>query len=161
MSNTITTTTTETYTQMKARHQKEVDALPIFFAFSDSQFEEGCKRYGVTEPHKELFRLGGGGFYRKSDSGLIRDTFLRQKAESKNAMKTEEYAISAYIYEMGNHEFHIGCDPHFDMANCFGYPTTKNDWGSTVIDWSKVENGEFLHKCYVTATKKFLATAQY
>ena len=158
---TETTAKAETYLTLKARHQKEVDALPIFFAFSNSQFDEGCKKYGVTDPAKELYKLGGGGFYRKADSGLIRDTFTRHAAEKKAAMNNEEYAISAYIYEAGNHEFHINMDPHFDMANCFGYPTTKNDWGSTVIDWAKVENGEFLQKCYKKAISQFLATAQY
>lgn len=33
-------TVTETYTQMCERHQKEVDALPIHFAFGDKQFQK-------------------------------------------------------------------------------------------------------------------------
>lgn len=151
----------ETYLELKARHEKESNALPLMFAFSRKQFDDGCRKLGVTDPAKELYKLGGDGFYRKSDSKLIWDTWRRHDAEMTEAMKVEEFAVSAYEYEAGNHEFHINLDPHFDMANCFGYPTTRDEHGDTVIDWAKVPNGDFLKKCYTKGVSKFLANAQY
>lgn len=49
----------ETYAQMKKRHQDEVNALPLMFAFSNDQFDEGCRKLGVTDPKSELYALGG------------------------------------------------------------------------------------------------------
>jgi hypothetical protein len=52
-------------------------------------------------------------------------------------------------------------DPDFDMANCFGYPTTRGESGETAIDWAKVDNGEFLSRCYAKGVKQFLRIAKY
>ena len=55
----------ETYQELRTRQQKEVDALPLGFAFSEKQFEEMKAKLGVKE-NSELYRLGStGGFYRK------------------------------------------------------------------------------------------------
>lgn len=152
----------ETYIEMKDRHQKEVNTLPLMHAFSKAQFEEGCKKLGVTNPKSELFALKHipGCYYRKTDSKLIWETFKRLSDETDAAMTDEEFAVSAFEYEAANHEFHINMDPHFDMANRFGYPTKTTD-GWTEIDWGNVPNGEFLRKCYEKGTANFLEKAQY
>jgi hypothetical protein len=151
----------ELYTQMKNRHQREVNALPLMFAYSKDQFDEGCRKLGVTDPKTDLYKTGDNGtFYRKADSKLILDTFRRLDAEMTEAMKDEDFAVSAFEYEAGNHEFHINLDPHFDMGDFFGYPTESRD-GYGVILWEKVPNGEFLQKCYDKGVRKFLARAQY
>ena len=67
----------ETYQELRTRQQKEVDALPLGFAFSEKQFEEMKAKLGVKE-NSELYRLGNtGGFYRKIDADLIIGTFKR------------------------------------------------------------------------------------
>ena len=43
----------EKYEQMKARHQKEVDDLPMYFAFGQNQFDELMKKLGF-ENEEEL-----------------------------------------------------------------------------------------------------------
>ena len=91
----------ETYAQMKKRHQDEVNALPLMFAFSNDQFDEGCRKLGVTDPKSELYALGGtGGFYRRSDDELVSGTFLRHKVEFAKAMKDSDFAIGAFSYEI-------------------------------------------------------------
>ena len=76
----------ETYQEFKARHEKEVNALPLGFAFSEEQFEEMKLKLGVKE-NSELYRLGNtGGFYRKVDSELIHNTFKRHEEERRNAI---------------------------------------------------------------------------
>ena len=39
----------ETYQKLKARHENEVNALPLGFAFSKEQFEEMKLKLGVKE----------------------------------------------------------------------------------------------------------------
>ena len=78
----------ETYQELKARHEKEVNALPLGFAFSEEQFEEMKLKLGVKE-NSELYRLGNtGGFYRKVDSELIHGTFKRHAEERRKAIFT-------------------------------------------------------------------------
>ena len=105
----------ETYQKLKARHENEVNALPLGFAFSEEQFEEMKLKLGVKENNK-LHRLGStGGFYRKVDSELIHGTFKRHAEERRKAIFTEigintEYVQSMFYYEMCNHEFGINWD---------------------------------------------------
>lgn len=90
----------ETYQELKARHEKEVNALPLGFAFSEEQFEEMKLKLGVKE-NSELYRLGNtGGFYRKVDSELIHDTFKRHAEERKNAIFTKPGINAEYVQSM-------------------------------------------------------------
>lgn len=36
------------YAEMKKRHQEEVNALPMYWAFSDEQFDQQLKELGLT-----------------------------------------------------------------------------------------------------------------
>ena len=105
----------ETYQELRTRQQKEVDALPLGFAFSEKQFEEMKAKLGVKE-NSELYRLGStGGFYRKIDADLIIGTFKRHQEERQNAIFTANginivYIQSMIYYEMCNHEFAINHD---------------------------------------------------
>jgi uncharacterized protein YaaQ len=105
----------ETYQELRTRQQKEVDALPLGFAFSEKQFEEMKAKLGVKE-NSELYRLGStGGFYRKIDADLIIGTFKRHQEERQNAIFTANgintvYVQSMIYYEMCNHEFAINHD---------------------------------------------------
>ena len=105
----------ETYQELKTRQQKEVDALPLGFAFSEKQFEEMKAKLGVKK-NSELYRLGNtGGFYRKIDTDLIIGTFKRHQEERQNAIFTANgintvYVQSMIYYEMCNHEFAINHD---------------------------------------------------
>lgn len=144
----------ETYLEMKKRHQDEVNKLPIKWAFSNKQFEEACASLGVTDPKAELYAGFSGGFYRKTDAKHIWGTLKRHDEEMEAAMHNEEFAVSAFRYEAGNHEYHINLDPNFDMANCFGYPFNRKE---ERIEWEKVSNGEFLQKCYNKGVNEHIA----
>ena len=105
----------ETYQELRTRQQKEVDALPLGFAFSEKQFEEMKAKLGIKE-NSELYRLGNtGGFYRKIDADLIIGTFKRHQEERQNAIFTANginivYVQSMIYCEMCNHEFAINHD---------------------------------------------------
>ena len=133
----------ETYQELKLRHEKEVNALPLGFAFSNEQFEEMKAKLGVKE-NSELYRLGNtGGFYRKVDSELIHGTFKRHAEERKDAIFSSngihtDYAQSMFYYEMCNHEFAINwegkaevlaaCDITEEQLN--SVPELKQAWNA-------------------------------
>jgi len=96
------------YTQLKNKHQEEVDNFPMFFAFSNQQFEEGMKKLGLDPSETDkLYKLGGtGGFYRKTDAEALHGMFNRHDKEMKQAMETDDQFIyDAFDYELGNHEY--------------------------------------------------------
>ena len=51
----------ETYREMKTRHQQEVNAFPIQWAFNQAQLEEGMRKLGL-EPSAtgQIVGIGGG-----------------------------------------------------------------------------------------------------
>ena len=99
------------YLELKAKHQQEVDDFPMFFAFSESQFEEGMKKLGLKPTDTKLiYKLGStGGFYRKSDSQALKDMFLRHRQEQADAIAADKtgkgYIYDMFNYELANHEY--------------------------------------------------------
>jgi len=96
------------YKQLKMRQQKEVNAFPMEFAFSDKQFEEVRKKLG---PGKLISIEGTGGFIRAEDKNSLRDMWGRHKQEMKDFLSGDENLTDALRYELGNHEFCITGDP--------------------------------------------------
>lgn len=104
------------YTELKARHAKMINELPIFYAFNNKQFEEGMAKLGLNPDQTDLiYRLGGtGGFYRKSDSDKIKETFATVDREMKEAIAADEtgegFIYDMFNYELANHEYCITWD---------------------------------------------------
>ena len=108
------------YQEYKDARQAEFDALPIFWAFGDWQFNEQCEKLGI-EPEKAgdyLYRFGGNGFYLKSDAEKIH-AFINKEDPLDELMKNPDFAYDAFYYEMGNHEYHINYQADWDVCNCF------------------------------------------
>lgn len=112
------------YTEMKNRHQKEVNELPVKFAFSNKQFEEMMTGWGLTtEDTDKIYKLSGtGGFYRREDSQLIRDTFVRHEKEMADAIAADTdgtgYIYHMFLYELANHEYCITYDLEPTLDAC-------------------------------------------
>lgn len=105
----------ESYQAMQARHQREVNAFPMKWAFNNAQFEEGMRELGL-EPTQtdEIVGIGGGGFICKRDRQAFIDMFKRQDAERKAALAAQktgsEYAYQMFLHELGNHEYIVTGD---------------------------------------------------
>ena len=94
------------YTELKTKHQKEVDAFPFGFAFNQKQFEEMMSKWGLTpDDTDKIYSIGGGGYIRKSDSEAMEKMFARHEAERKAAMQDDEYLFHMFNYELANHEY--------------------------------------------------------
>ena len=94
------------YTALKSKHQKEVDAFPLGFAFNQSQFDEMMTKWGLDPKNTgAIFSIGGGGYVRKSDADAMHQMFERHEAERKAAMQDDEYLFQMFNYELANHEY--------------------------------------------------------
>lgn len=98
------------YAELKNRQQKEFNAFPMKFAFTQQRFEAGMKELGLepTDTDK-IYKSVGGGFYRKEDSPRLKemiDRFDREVQDAIAADKTGEGFIYEMFYnELLNHEY--------------------------------------------------------
>ena len=109
-----------TYTEYKSARQGEFNALPIFWAFSDEQFEKAMAERGLTvEDTDKVCRISAGGFAMKTDLPTIR-AFIERPNTLPELMKDPAFAEDAFCYEMQNHEYGINWQGDWDVCNCFG-----------------------------------------
>lgn len=110
------------YSQYRKAKQKEFDDLPIFFAFGDRQFKEEMEKRGLTEKDVDkIYSLGKGygGYYLRSDADIVR-AYFQKEDELPELMKDKDFAVSAFYYEMCNHEYGINYQGDWDVCTCFG-----------------------------------------
>lgn len=101
------------YDEMRADHQKKVDALPMYFAFGDSQFKELMQKLGYQEEEKflnDIFTIGAGSIVLKKDKDLVLNTFLENEKEMDKALEDDDFLQSAFEFELANHEYIITYD---------------------------------------------------
>lgn len=113
------------YREYRAQRQYEFNSLPIFFAFSNEQFDNGMKKLGI-EDIKDVRAIGGGGFCHKDTIPKLVE--FTNSDSIDELMKDPEFAEDAIYYEMGNHEYHINTyQGNWDVCSCFGN-VEYNEW---------------------------------
>lgn len=102
----------ETYGQMNDRHQREVNALPLKFAFGDKQLNEVLSDWGLTLEEAKagaVYSMGGGGLYLAKDADLINGTFKRIQEEQDAAIAADidgtGFIYEMFLTELSNHEY--------------------------------------------------------
>lgn len=105
----------ETYEAMKQRHQKEVNDFPLGAAFSDKQFEEMMKNWGLTvKDCDKIYRIGSGMYVRKSDHKAMHEMLDGHEKELRDAIEADktgdEFIYGMFYYELCNHEYCITGD---------------------------------------------------
>ena len=102
----------ETYKAMKDRHQAEVNALPLAFAFSKDRYIEKLAEWNITEAEAEagaILSIGAGGFIRATDEELVKSTFERIHDETEAAIAADTtgdgFIYEMFLYELNNHEY--------------------------------------------------------
>ena len=99
-------TTLETYTQQKKRHQDEISGITgLFWAFSNSQLEEGLQKLNCTT--KDLVSIGAGGFILRTQLQDFKDLLAKHELERKELKKDMKKLFDALVYELRNHEYCI------------------------------------------------------
>ena len=135
------------YREFKERTQNEFNSLPLMFAFSNNQFEEGKAKLGVKD-NQELYSIGGGGFIRKVDAPLLDEMTDRHNREYYELMKDDNFAYSAFYYELGNHEFCITLDPTDTLA-------------ALCLTVEEMRDNLRLMKLYLEAKRDYLKNCMY
>lgn len=102
----------EAYKEMKDRHQAEVNALPLAFAFSRDQYRAKLAEWHITEEEAKnggVIGIGGGGFIRSSDRDLVINAFERIAAEEEAAIAADTtgdgFIYEMFLTELNNHEY--------------------------------------------------------
>ena len=141
----------ESYEAMQKRHQQEVNAFPMKWAFNNQQLEQGMRELGLNPSQtNEIVGIGGGGFIRRSDRQAFIDMFKRQNAEQKAALAAQktgdEYAYQMFLHELGNHEYVITGDLSDTLDAC----------GLSV---EQINNDPKLRKALARAIKDYMEAA--
>lgn len=97
------------YLDLQKKHQEELSEFPIAYAFSDKQLQEALKELGATKEECCTY-LGCGDVMRKVDVPKFKEMSRRHVDEIREAMQDEDFAESAFLYEMDNHEYAINWD---------------------------------------------------
>ncbi|WP_336784109.1 DUF7659 family protein [Paenibacillus illinoisensis] len=98
------------YTELKNKHQKEVNEFPIGVAFDDKQFAEAMEKLGFTsDDNDKVYSIGAGVFIRRTDSEAFGEMFKRHAKEREEAIANdatgEGYIYEMFAYELANHEY--------------------------------------------------------
>lgn len=114
-----------TYKDLKDKHQNEFNAFPMFFAFNDMQFDEGMEKLGLDrEDTDQIYSLGMGGYYRKTDAEAFKEMLERHAQEMNGAIETDEtgtgFVLDMFKYELANHEYGYTCNVT-DTLEALGY----------------------------------------
>lgn len=114
------------FKELKCKHQAEVNALPIGFAFGKKQFADMMTKWGLSpDDTDKIYKLGDtGGFYLRKDAELIRETFYRHERELNDAIAADEtgdgFIYDMFLYELRNHEYCITYS-YEDTLNALGF----------------------------------------
>lgn len=136
------------YLEMKAKHEQEVNDFPMFFAFSQKQFDEGMETLGLDPSETDkIYKLGNtGGYYRKSDSEALKEMFLRHSQEEADAIaadKTGEgFIYDMFNYELANHEYGYTRDPESTL-DALGMTMEQIEANPALLaGWKKAEKNQ-------------------
>lgn len=148
-----------TYKEYKENRQKSFSDLPIFWAFSMDQFREQMEKRGLTENDTDkIYAFGGGGYYLRSDAPVIR-AYFEKKDPLPELMANYDFAYEAFMYELGNHEYHINWQGNWDVMNCFGNVEYEEGKGGRAYLRDMGYGGE-TEKAWCNARKDFLRMAE-
>ena len=101
---------TNSYQELKALHQEEVNNFPMEFAFSDKQFNEGIVKLGLTPSDTDqVYFIGGCGFIKKTDAQEFHNMGSRHAEEMRQAIEADitgnNFIYDMFNYELANHEY--------------------------------------------------------
>jgi len=91
------------YSAMKKRHQEEMYAFPLDFAFGSKQFKEMMNRWGLNADKKkdleQIVSLLAGAYIHKKDVSAFLEMCRRQRKEREAAIAADQTG-DGFIYQM-------------------------------------------------------------
>ncbi len=118
------------YLNYQKRKEEEVDKFfhdKGFFAYTNESFEEGMKKLGLNpDDTGAILKAGPGTFILKSAADEYHKLIVND--DLIEFMQDEDFAVGAFFYEMGNHEYIINTyQGDWDVCSCFGSPKYGED----------------------------------
>lgn len=114
------------YAELRHRQQEEFNALPLGFAFSQKQFDEMMRDWGL-DPEKDrdkIYRIPAGGYVQKKDADLLHQTAERHDAELTAAIAEDKtgdgFIYQMFLAELADHEYGYTGDAD-DTLDALGY----------------------------------------
>jgi hypothetical protein len=107
------------YEELKDRQREEFNNFPIAYAFNDEQLKAALKKLGVESTKECVTVFGHWDIVKKENAPKLIAMMKRHDQEVLEAMKNEEFAEVAFLYEMNNHEYAINWDGDDDVLGCF------------------------------------------
>lgn len=134
------------YVELKKKHQKELNKLPMKAAFGKEQFKKMMEEWGLTTNAEDVCKIDmlvGGCYCLKKDTHLFEEHFQRTQKELEEFLKDDDNLKSAFQYEFANHE-------------C-GYTYTPQDALPPLnLTYEEVEKNERLNKVFNEAWCEYL-----
>lgn len=135
------------YEELKAKHQEEINKLPVYFAFGNEQLQERADELGfesIDDMINNVVGIGAGGFCKKEDYQNITNTFKKHNEELKENLKNDEFLQSAFEYELANYEYIIT----YDISD------TLRSLGITLKEYQENERYQNIMKVAISNYKK-------
>lgn len=95
------------YAELKKKHLKELNKLPMKAAFGKEQFKKMMEEWGLTTNAEDISKIDmlvGGCYCLKKDTHLFEEHLQRTQKELKEFLKDDDNLKSAFKYEFANHE---------------------------------------------------------
>ena len=134
----------QAYLNLQKKHQDELSAFPIAYAFNNEQLEEALKKLGAKKEECITY-LGYGDIMKKSDVPAFEAMAKRHFEELREAMKDPDFAEAAFLYEMDNHEYAINWSGEEDVLACFQMSKKDLKELGLQLAWYVAEKKHFDH----------------
>ena len=100
------------YADLKQHQQQEFGTFPMQYAFSNQQFAEGMAALGLKPADTDkIYKVPGGGFYRREDGSRLKTMIDRFDQELHEAVAGDKagdgFIYEMFLYELENYEY--GC----------------------------------------------------
>ena len=115
----------QAYLDLKKKQEKEFSEFPIAYAFNGKQLEEALEKLGAKDVSECTTVFNHGDIVKKENAPKLIALFERHNVEMHEALKDEDFAEGAFLYEMNNHEYAINWDGDDDVLGCFALSFEK------------------------------------
>lgn len=99
------------YSELKEKHQEEIDNFPMYWAFGDKQWKELLEKLNLTEKQaqKELIVGPAGSIMKKDDKEAFINMINKHTEEIQKLIDLDQdgsgFVKDMFKYELINHEF--------------------------------------------------------
>lgn len=106
------------YLDLRKRQQKELTEFPIAYAFNDKQLQEALEKLGAKK-EECVAVMEHGDIMKRENVPAFFKMMERHNNELQEALKDDDFAEGAFLYEMDNHEYAINWTGDEDVLACF------------------------------------------